>query len=463
MGCFLTSRVGGGRLGVSGTEVVVAEVNVGEVIPKTGFFPEYLRYARELTDAPDIYHVAAAIGVHPAVIAGVVEVYNPAKRKSVTEQDGVLAPRETTDDQLAAWAPTHVWPIIIGDSGDRKTTAMNKAKAVLDPFIASREGSVMASPSATLDFVTKQPNTVFWYGEGAQFFGQVASPQWKDGEGVFTQLYDGTMIRRSWASKKRTQDNPVGNLVEATIERPRVTIAIGIALGYLAEARSVDWTGGLIARMLIFHSRRTRSQDAELVNEAGKARLQARLRNTLAGLSKSVARDGVYRLRITDEAAAMRSDWTAKVDAAGRLMSDKIRPLYNRIPAHILRIAAHYAISLGQSAIGPDAMYAACCLGNVAIEATNEVARLMSDDRVARIAHQIREYVYTVTEGAPGRPVPILDVTRVLQLSAHTLEPAIKSLTSTGEIRCVVYQNVPGKFLVIPAPLKTGLKVVGSD
>jgi len=425
-------------------------LGVEELIPKTGFFPDYIRYARELTDAPDEYHLAAALSVHSAVYGSIVEVQHLAV-KTETAQD--------SRDQLLAWSPTHLWTIIIGDSGDRKTTALNKAEDVLDPFIEDRRGAIGSSPESTMDMVSNAPDTVFWYAEGAAFFSQFLANYWRQGQGVFPQLYDGRSIDRKLTGGLRTAKNPSPKPIHIRIERPRVTLTIGVALGHLAETRAVDWTGGLIPRMMIFHANRVRRQDSELINEEGQKRLQGRLRAVLNGLT-AATKNGVYLLKVTPEAAEIHSAWSAKVDQVGQKRSERVRPTFNRIPDHVRRVAAHYAVSQGHSAVGPDSMVSACNLGNFLITSVDRVSELLSTDRVDRLATTVRDFVVLASGGVPGRPVPLLDVTRALRLSAHTLEPALKSLQKTGEMRTVAYQGQLGTYLVLPGLPDTKLVIV---
>ncbi|MFH1609543.1 MAG: DUF3987 domain-containing protein [Candidatus Bipolaricaulota bacterium] len=431
----------------------VEEMDLFSMMPRKGFFPEYVRYATELTDAPQIYHLAAALSLHSAVFGHMAEVQYLASNDGDGSPASVPAVEGEGDrrERKIRWSPLHLWTLLIGESGDRKTTALNKAEDLLDMFAGGRKGGIAGSPEATFDVVSNQPASVFWYPEGATFFSMFFANYWKHGQGVFPQLYDGRDINRTVSGGRRTPKNPNPKPYQVKIKQPRVTLSVAVALGHIENAQNSDWTGGLIARMMIFHAKRTVYQDGELHNETGRQRLRAMLQKVQSELYR--VRDpktGVFPLKMHAEANRVLAEWGRLVNEAGQKRPDRIRSIFNRIPDHVLRVAAHYAISQGYNAVNVETAEAAVNLGNAMILSTDRVSELLSTDRVDRMATAIRDFVAQEARGRPGQPVSVLSITKALRLSAATLDPALKSLITTGELRSVAIQGYWGKYVMIP-------------
>lgn len=412
------------------------------MVPPKGFFPRYLRYATELTDAPDPFHIAAALAVHSAVCANFVEVYFPTKIKG---EPGVAADPGDANVRVA-WSPIHLWTLIVGPSGDRKGTAIKLALDCGKPLIDDQIVGVSTSPEATFDIVGHHPDAFFVYAEGASLFSMFAASYWQHGQGLFPQLYDGDDMKKQLAGL-RTKKNPHPDPIEINIPRPRVSMLVGVAPSHLDAARSTDWTGGLIGRMILVYGERVkydpvagRQNDAEMLA----------LREILKGLRDTLLRQpvGVSRIGMKAEAGALYMHWARQIDTAMKTKSPKVRSLYNRLPQHILRTAAHYALSQQYGVIDLDSVTAAINFGNYVSESIDRVGEMLTDDRILRNIVKLREFLAIY----PTEYVSIREVTKALGMSAHTLKPTIESLQASGELRCAQSVKTGEKWLFKTTP-----------
>jgi hypothetical protein len=128
-----------------------------------------VKYASALTDAPESYHIASALAIHSALISKYIEIAFPTR-----------APDGRT---LVSWSPMHLWCIVVGPSGDRKSTALNHAyNIVKEPVEAQRVG-VGSTPESTFDHVGHHPDAFFFYPEGASMFSQFNASFSQHGQG----------------------------------------------------------------------------------------------------------------------------------------------------------------------------------------------------------------------------------------------------------------------------------------
>lgn len=384
------------------------------LVPSKGFFYDYVQYASALTDAPEIYHVISALAVFSAVTSNYVEIRYPTR-----------APDGRT---LETWSPMHLWFLIVGPSGDRKSTSMNLAVETAKNVIQEQIAGVGSTPESTFDFVGHKPHAFFFYPEGVSLFTMFNASYWQHGQGIFCDLYDGREDYVRQLTGTRTKSNPSPDPVEIHVRRPRVSLLTGIAVEHLDNIRRTDWTGGLIGRMALVYDERTRLIDTPgLKDEVGRLKLESqlqKLRNTLTSLSKPL------QMGAQPAAIDVYSAWSRKLDAKVVERPAKVRSLFNRLPNHILRIAAAYAVSQMYNEIDVNSMMAAIRLGEVIEQSISRVCDLLADDPIQRNAVRVLDIVRRSPTGSV-KAADLIDQTR---LSYVTLTPAIKSLIAAGYV-----------------------------
>ena len=401
-------------------------MNVNDLVPASGFFPSYLNFVRRLTDAPEPYHIVSAISVMSAccssLCSGKFEVIAP---------DG---------EALFSTFPTNIWSLIVGPSGDRKSTSMGYAvstAAGLIPCISAISGS----PEATFDLVAKKPNTFFYHPEGSTLFSQLQASYWLQGQGFLCDLYDGREDPpyKRILTGKRSKSDPTPQTIEITITRPRVTILIGIAPDLLDQARKSDWTGGLIGRMLLIYGESSRYDETPPREDVVGMLEQAK---NLAEIQKALREyKGNMHVGIRPEALEAYMNWARDLDGATRNRPSKMRSLFRRLPLHVIRIAALYAISQYHDRILLDSMVPAIRLGEYSRQSIERVGDLLADDLVMRNSTKIRDML----EQAPGGSLSIGRISSELRMSWGNIEPAVKTLQMSGQIKWKLDGENPDK------------------
>ncbi len=421
------------------------------MVPAQGFFAEYVRYASSLTDAPEIYHVGAALAVHSAVCANHVEIYFPMSSKIDTDgnSQSVIAEdvgqRSDGQSVTLAWTPSHLWILLVGPSGDaRKSTAVTLATGVAGDLIIDQTAGEITSPESTFDWVSHHPDSFFIYSEGAALFSMFNASYWQQGQGLFPKLYDGVDMKKHLVAGQRSKKNPNPVPIEVTIIRPRVSLLVGVATSHLDAARSTDWTGGLIGRMILLYAERERHDPVPgKTNEAEKRRLHDLLAQEQKFVLEQFAKNGGMIIGVKASAGKTYMDWSSQIDTLQKTKGPKVRALYNRLPQHVLRVAGHYALSQGHNVIAMPAMQAAIEFGNFCVQSIDRIAELLTDDKILRTAVRLRDFL----KSHPAEVVSYRMVMNSLSISEYGLKYAIETLTAAGEIRSFISQKKLEKFL----------------
>lgn len=395
-------------------------MRIEDLIPRGGFFPQYLQWVRRLTDAPEPYHIASALAVMSAACSRLAE-----GRFDVRMLDGSM---------LTSTYPTSLWVLICGPSGDRKSTAMNYAMEVgLRSGAVADVSAISGSPEATFDLVSKKPDVFFYHPEGSTLFAQLQASYWLQGQGFLCDLYDGRdePPYKRILTGRRTKKAPDPPAIEIVIRRPRVTMLIGIAPDLLDTARRSDWTGGLIGRMLIIYGERARYDETpQRRDDAGMTGVVKAIADISAGLKEHRGGAGL-KVGMQREALEAYMTWARDLDAMTASRPPKLRALFQRLPLHVMRVAGLYAISQFHDAVRLESMIPAIRLGEYSRMSIERIGDLLADDSVMRNAVRIRDML----ERAPGRVLTVAAISDALRLSWSAIEPALRTLQMAGRVK----------------------------
>ncbi len=301
-------------------------MKIEDVMPDEGFFPEYLRYARTRTDAPDLFHLGAALATFSA--------YAAHKASMPYRERGKLT--ET---------PTHLWTLLVGESGGaRKSTAIDIALGVFKPYGIA----IATSPERTLrewaaDEMDKR-SALLGYPEATPFFERIRSSSWSGGAGLLPAIHDGSTVRRILVGSRRTRANPHPAPIEQKIVDPRIAFLGGITSESLDRAtRRSPAAEAVLARMLVLYAERerfnplppssTRNPDYEqgMANFAGRC-------------LRYPGPQGLH-----PETWKLFRKWARKLDreiSTGKEWTPRRRALARRLPNQVLRIIALYYMSV---------------------------------------------------------------------------------------------------------------------
>lgn len=408
-------------------------MEVQDLVPSTGFFADYMAWVRRLTDAPEGYHVVSGLAILSACVS------------NYSEGSFVIDIPDGT--KLTSTFATHLWVLIVGPSGDRKSTAMNYAVAVagdIVPFTSAISGS----PEATFDLVSQRPDVFFYHPEGSTLFSQLQASYWLQGQGFLCDLYDGRTEPpyKRILTGVRDKKNPVPKVTEITISRPRVSILVGIAPDLLDQARKSDWTGGLIGRMLVVYGERSHYDETPpREDEAGKLLLRKQLESIRHALIQNVGKNKkIAHIGMDQDALSAYMNWARELDEATANRPPKLRALFRRLPMHIMRAAALYAISQYSDKIRLDSMAPAIRLGEYSRQSIERVGDLLADDPIMRNAVRIKDML----DQSPNGLLSVAQISDELRLSWNAIEPAVKTLSATGRVKLRMEENNPdAKFL----------------
>lgn len=411
--------------------------SVWDAIPQTGFFPAYLRYAMSVTDAPELYHVGGAIAAFAAAVSG------KARLEFVIENGAV------------AEFPLHMWIMLLGKSGGRKSAACERVLKLCDSFIGER-GPTGGSPEAFYSWIAKKPVCLFFFTEMAALFGLQQASYWQQGATFFNEVYDGSDFKRTLMGAEKGRKGK--KLLEIEIPQPRVTL-LGCATPSLLDSttRETDWTGGMIGRMLPFYADRTE------LNVWPNLRIPAteeQIRKMVGGVVSAIS-DGAA-IGLTRGAMRAYDEWMRVLDGTIEDYPERMQAIITRLPQHILRVAGLYALSTMYADVDTDLMMRAITLGDFAKSTIVKLSEMLTPDRVARLVKILRQKLLQ----SQNYMASVRDLLRDMNVSWKTLEPACKSMGEAGELALVFDPPTKRKWLQlteIPASMRTSIPPSAPD
>jgi hypothetical protein len=211
-----------------------------ELIPKEGILKDVLRELIESTDAPAIYHLA---GVFTTAVA------------ALSQCD--LCVGDLARPQKVSMA---MWSAVIGESGDRKSSALERSVYSFKQSMLDRMAPTDASVEAWHDSLSIQPNSLYYRDELSGLFDAAR------------RTYSPTF--RSWLLETWTGNELVRKTIthkESIITRPRLSILGGIPPSVFAEKTTKgDWRSGFLARFIYWGGKRQRWNPFPRGCESGK-------------------------------------------------------------------------------------------------------------------------------------------------------------------------------------------------
>lgn len=226
------------------------------------FLRDYESALSKHTDAPEIFHRAAATGLLGAALS---------TKKNRCNVDGGAGHR---------W--TNIWVVLVGDSGrSRKSTCVHMAHEVLarsedcKDLRAPDDGS----PEGFAKDLSRRENAMpgnsanlMMQGELTAFLAALTKDYMRNAKTMFMEWFEVPALYKRMLSKE-----------EYTIIRPRVSLIGGIATELIPTVvLSEDWLGGLMSRCLLIHARCEREMRMPTTpSEETYKKLAGRLDDTL--------------------------------------------------------------------------------------------------------------------------------------------------------------------------------------
>lgn len=319
-------------------------MDIKQMMPSHGFFPEYVKYARTQTDAPELFHLGTALAMFSAAAA----------------RTTTLAVPDCTP------MPLHLWVLLVGQSGGaRKSTAIQIGERVLatDPKKKEPFFPLMAlsrSPEATFDLLARTPHGLLLHPEASSFFDAFRKPWWSQADGLLLDMFDGRTMKRVLTGR-RTKKNPVPPPIEIEIKNPRVAFLGGISPAMICMSiREKDRIGGPLGRMLPLWGDRERFNPFP-----GKPRkgVEDRLRNSFQW---RVTSTGPFQVRFAAEVWEQYKAWSRMLDYESCNYADDKRAMATRLQGHVLRVAALYRLGSIPEVNDAEVMERALAFGDAA-------------------------------------------------------------------------------------------------
>lgn len=341
---------------------------IEDLMPRRGFFPDYVKYARKLTDAPELYHLGTALAIFSAAVAPCVSLIQP----------GIAG----VDVRM----PLHLWVLILGPSGERKTTATQLGidtlcggKGLIDGMVPIL--SVGRSPEATFKLLSDHPECLLYHPESCDLVRMLEGSAWSATSGLLCDMYDGRddlPYVRTLAGR-RTKRDPHPKPLRTVIPSPRVAFLCGntpTALEATVKTRSGRnmFVGGFLGRMLTLYAERTRYVEAlpGPPSPRAESRMWSEFNNWVysAWKAKTVVFPtmwwNIYR------------NWSIAFERKIHNLADDKRSMGRRLGIHVLRIASLYRLASPPEVEDEDVLQAATSLVDVALESILELPSVPS-------------------------------------------------------------------------------------
>jgi len=286
-----------------------------QALPPSGFLRSYCMWAFEVCDAPLAYHVGTGLSLMAAV-----------------------APANLGLPWAGGFMPANLWCMLVGPSGDRKTTAIARGTERLAVQCDARLGEDAGSKEAAYKALSERPQQLLVLPEFGDFLAATTDARTAPIRPFHMQAYDGYVTPKKYNTRQ-----------DIRIVNPRLSILAGIAPSLLAAwTRPVDFEGGYIGRYCIFFSERSRTTPIPGSDPEYAGRLSEALYNMM--------QDTVGRcLGFTPEAAVTWAQWNERLmtDPAFKL-DERMAGAINRLPTSVLKAVLLYAFDSGVCREGRD-------------------------------------------------------------------------------------------------------------
>lgn len=306
-------------------------VNFSAMLPSSGILPYYVSEARKLTRAPVIYHLASFLTCMGALL------------------DPVSCCYLIRGEQKARSERLFLWMLLVGKTGNKKTTAAEMALKVFENHLKKRTRSPEGGRKGLEDMLLAEPYPVVKMREAGAWFANNRMAWSGDGATFWTQCYDGSYMPRNIADPKYV---PEEIKVGVTI------LGMGPQKEIQRATRASDWEGGLGPRLCFCKA------DPIKQGPGGFDWPTPVLELLQRGVdrTKSIAESSRYFV-VSKEARELWDLWDARHTRKLEQASELHAQMGSRLSWHVLRIAAIIAASRFSTVVERKDVFAACNFG----------------------------------------------------------------------------------------------------
>lgn len=274
----------------------IKDEEVLEVLPDSGYVREYVLHGQRSCDAPLSYHLAAALNTACSAIG---------------KADLVALSKNCKDSKI----PLRLWCLVIGTSGDRKSTALSLGQQVLTSALPNRMMPMDATVEKWQEILAHDSDHVkliFWE-EFASLLEGAIRPYSKTSKTWLMVTYSGLSHERSTIGRGSIR-----------IERPRLSILAATPKDTLSDQLTKDdWQSGFMARFNIFGGARTRYERHPTMGSEVPKCLQNHLLKSIGAIK---------RVEIPFDICDTVDDWAEQnIEGERHEIAEDLVPSYNRM------------------------------------------------------------------------------------------------------------------------------------
>jgi hypothetical protein len=372
------------------------------LVPSYGWLRDYLSYGIQCTDAPPDYHIMAAM-------AAISLVISPDHTITVHGEEH----------------PLHMFFLVIGESGNRKSAAIKRMLRTIQPCLAEhalahRIWYPEASTSeGIIDGLAIDPCRLLIAGEWTEFHNQGQASYAKHSREFVNLLYDGSPLNRIKANQN-----------SVTVERPCVSILGASTPSLVKQGTSLhDWSAGKLARYLINYT--SKPDDHEMLSAVEHPYAVADLR---LGYERLMSPSHSTTFVLDQEAWDYKVEWERSREWLDfrRSLPEHLQPSALRMSEHLYRAAALYQASIDyphNTVVHVEAMATAiqfiwrCCEGMLRAFA---ILPAQEGNSMARVLQALQMHG---SEGASRR-----DLLRQTHMTSKQLTEAVAVLLERDDI-----------------------------
>lgn len=395
---------------------MIDEADVIRALPRGGLIYDYVKHATSRNDAHALYHVAGALSLLTQAVPS-----------------AALLPFGTK-------IHPNLFVLIVADSSDRKSVAVDFAGGVLRQAIPDAVQEEPGSPAALLDGLARRPHQLVLYPEFGNILASSVTGQLHAIRTLFSQAFDCGPLGRNTLTGQREKRSSM-------VMEPRLSILASCSPEFLETyTDATAWGGGFMGRFLFISTGRQR--DERLIDkvvtpesQAAGARVVARLADYAKGpvadlFSAGPARPDNPCLGLAPEAAALHRAWCR--DRPSAILSTPIpsavKSAIGRAETLCLKLAYLIGWDLSQAAREGDvwvideiAMRFAIYLADIHIDSLLRVIEVVALDRDA----QDRRRILSLCNGVPRSRAELL---RESGLGQRRFNEAITTLVESQRL-----------------------------
>jgi hypothetical protein len=376
----------------------ITTVSEKSIYPPEGFINDYIGCFSEVTDAPDIYHLIMAYFTLGVALRDRVYISMAGDR---------MYP--------------NLWVVLIGGSSlFRKTTSLNKSRALIgrhDPKIVLPSDF---TTEALLDILAATPQGAFYHSEFRSLYGMLSKDYMSGAKALLTELFDSPSEYRR-ETKGKT----------AHIKQPVISMCSATTTEWLTGKDSTsDFGSGFLARFM-FVPAFTRKQSLPFPPEPDSKKYGAILRSLDRIKSQYILTGLPVEAKYDDVAKEDYISWHTEYDRIDPFGGTPLAPFHARYQSYVHKLAILYTVSVGKPVeyIDIEAVsYATATINHITRRLCHLYDKYLTfnkDDEKMRGLYRLLPNDEAVTRS---------DLLRKSHLTSRQFTDYMKTLIETGEV-----------------------------